>query len=269
MVEARRGRQAKDAPLEGVRILVVESGYYKDIADALLAGARRALDAAKARYDVVTVPGALEIPQAAVIALDAARGAEAYDGVVALGCVIRGETSHYDIVAGESARADGHRRDARRAGRQRDSHRRYRCTSARACQSRRRRQGWRRRRCRARLGAPQAGPAQSAQAAMSRAPEKAGPRKANRHGAARLAAVQALYQMDMAGAGLNEILAQFESHWLGREVEGDQYLPAEQAFFRDIVPKSKFAGFAAWEVVSQYHRAGRVYEGQRYAGRGS
>ena len=70
---------------------------------------------------------------------------------------------------------------------------------------------------------------------MSRLPDKAGPRKANRRGAARLAAVQALYQMDMAGAGLNEILAQFESHWLGREVEGEQYLPAEQAFFRDIV----------------------------------
>jgi transcription antitermination protein NusB len=63
----------------------------------------------------------------------------------------------------------------------------------------------------------------------------AGDRKANRRGAARLAAVQALYQMDMTGAGLNEILAQFESHWLGREVEGEQYLPAEAAFFRDIV----------------------------------
>ena len=71
---------------------------------------------------------------------------------------------------------------------------------------------------------------------MSRAPQNAtGPRKANRRGAARLAAVQALYQMDMTGAGLNEILAQFESHWLGREVEGEQYLPAEAAFFRDIV----------------------------------
>ncbi|MGA7974046.1 MAG: transcription antitermination factor NusB [Pseudolabrys sp.] len=61
------------------------------------------------------------------------------------------------------------------------------------------------------------------------------PRKANRRGAARLAAVQALYQMDLAGTGLNEILAEFESHWLGREVEGAQYLPAEAAFFRDIV----------------------------------
>ncbi|MPZ59276.1 MAG: transcription antitermination factor NusB [Rhizobiales bacterium] len=60
-------------------------------------------------------------------------------------------------------------------------------------------------------------------------------RKANRRGAARLAAVQALYQMDIAGAGLNEIFAEFEGHWLGREVEGAEYLPAEAAFFRDIV----------------------------------
>jgi len=115
MVEPRRRGEAQDAsleraPLKGVRILIVESGYYQDIADTLLAGARRALDAAHAAYDVVTVPGALEIPQAIVIALDAAKsgvksGAKAYHGVVALGCVIRGETSHYDIVAGESARA--------------------------------------------------------------------------------------------------------------------------------------------------------------------
>ena len=60
-------------------------------------------------------------------------------------------------------------------------------------------------------------------------------KKANRRGAARLAAVQALYQMDLAGTGLDDILAQFESHWIGREVEGAQYLPAEAAFFRDIV----------------------------------
>ena len=60
-------------------------------------------------------------------------------------------------------------------------------------------------------------------------------RKANRRGAARLAAVQALYQMDIAGTGVNDILAQFESHWIGQEVEGNQYLPAEAAFFRDVV----------------------------------
>jgi transcription antitermination protein NusB len=61
------------------------------------------------------------------------------------------------------------------------------------------------------------------------------PRKANKRGAARLAAVQALYQMDLAGTGLNEIVAEFEKHWLGGEVEGAQYRPAEAAFFRDIV----------------------------------
>ena len=104
MVEPRRRILADDAPLTGVRILVVESGYYEDIADMLLEGAKRALDAAQAAYDVVTVPGALEIPQAIAIALDGASGGETYHGVVALGCVIRGETSHYDIVAGESAR---------------------------------------------------------------------------------------------------------------------------------------------------------------------
>src|SRR3954471_24049481 len=60
-------------------------------------------------------------------------------------------------------------------------------------------------------------------------------RKANRRGAARLAAVQALYQMDIAGAGINEIFAEFESHWLGNEVEGEKYLPAEAAFFCDVV----------------------------------
>ena len=77
---------------------------------------------------------------------------------------------------------------------------------------------------------------------MSRAPRDDGrggadtaARKASKRGAARLAGVQALYQMEMTGAGLNDILAQFESHWLGREVEGAQYLPAEHAFFRDIV----------------------------------
>jgi N utilization substance protein B len=70
---------------------------------------------------------------------------------------------------------------------------------------------------------------------MMDSPEAKEPRKANKRGAARLAAVQALYQMDLAGTGLNEILAEFESHWLGGEVEGAQYRPAEAAFFRDIV----------------------------------
>ena len=87
------------------RILIVEARFYSDLADALLQGAKDALDAYGAEYEVVTVPGALEIPAAIMIAHHGATAREQpYDGVIALGCVIRGETSHYDIVAGESAR---------------------------------------------------------------------------------------------------------------------------------------------------------------------
>jgi N utilization substance protein B len=81
-------------------------------------------------------------------------------------------------------------------------------------------------------------------------------RKANRRGAARLAAVQALYQMDIAGAGLNEIFAEFDSHWLGREVEGEAYLPAEAAFFRDIVSGVLRAG--AYELEHRRDVPARV-----------
>ncbi len=105
MVEPQRRTEAEETRLDGARVLIVLSDYYHDIADMLLTGAKRALDAAAAGYDVVTVPGALEIPQAVAIVLGRAAGGPPYDGVVALGCVIRGETSHYDIVAGESARA--------------------------------------------------------------------------------------------------------------------------------------------------------------------
>lgn len=88
--------------VSGARVLVVEARYYADIADELLRGAREVLEAAEAEVEVVTVPGALEIGQAIAIALE--EGLDV-DAVVALGTVIRGETSHYDIVAGESARA--------------------------------------------------------------------------------------------------------------------------------------------------------------------
>jgi 6,7-dimethyl-8-ribityllumazine synthase len=93
-------------PVPGARLLIVEARYYADLSDELLAGAHTAIEAAQASADVLTVDGALEIPVAAAIALDAAAAAGTpYDAVVALGCVIRGETGHYDIVAGESARA--------------------------------------------------------------------------------------------------------------------------------------------------------------------
>jgi 6,7-dimethyl-8-ribityllumazine synthase len=105
MAGARRTKTAGDGA-KGARLLVVESRFYDDIADALLAGATRALEQAGARFDCLTVPGALEIPAAIAMAVDAAaRKKKPYDGVVALGCVIRGDTIHFDIVANESARA--------------------------------------------------------------------------------------------------------------------------------------------------------------------
>jgi 6,7-dimethyl-8-ribityllumazine synthase len=106
MAKPRRAAETSEGALKGARILIVEARFYDDIADMLLKGAVRALKNAAATHDKISVPGALEIPPAIVIALAAAEGrGKPYDGVVALGCVIRGETSHYDIVAGESARA--------------------------------------------------------------------------------------------------------------------------------------------------------------------
>jgi len=87
------------------RILIVEARFYGDIADALLAGATAVLEAEGAEFDKITVPGALEIPGAIAMANATGHAAgRAYDGYIALGCVIRGETAHFDIVANESAR---------------------------------------------------------------------------------------------------------------------------------------------------------------------
>ena len=84
-----------------VKLLIVVSPYYRDIADNLVAGATQVLEDVSATWEIVQVPGALEIPTAIRIA----DGQANFDGFVALGCVIRGETTHYDIVANESARA--------------------------------------------------------------------------------------------------------------------------------------------------------------------
>jgi 6,7-dimethyl-8-ribityllumazine synthase len=106
MARARPGKAKKETTLAGVRILVVEARFYDDIANALLEGAKRVLEQADASFDVLTVPGSLEIGPAIAIAVDAAKKARRpYDGAVALGCVIRGETLHYEIVSNESARA--------------------------------------------------------------------------------------------------------------------------------------------------------------------
>ncbi|MBB3929625.1 6,7-dimethyl-8-ribityllumazine synthase [Kaistia hirudinis] len=91
-----------DAP----HLLVIDARFYEDISDELFLGARLALEKAGATFDRVSVPGVLEIPAAMSMALAAMEDGEAdYDGFVVLGCVIRGETTHYDTVANESARA--------------------------------------------------------------------------------------------------------------------------------------------------------------------
>ena len=87
--------------VNGARFLVVEARFYDDIGGLLYAGARQALEAAGATVEVISVPGALEIPIALAIALDR----DDYAGAVALGCVIRGDTYHFEIVCNESARA--------------------------------------------------------------------------------------------------------------------------------------------------------------------
>lgn len=104
MAGPRRAARNK-VDTKGARVLVVEARYYEGIADALLAGAMKALDAADAKVDRISVPGALEIPGAMAIALDAAqKKRRPYDGAIGLGCVIRGDTIHFDIVSHQSAR---------------------------------------------------------------------------------------------------------------------------------------------------------------------
>ena len=89
-----------------IRILIVEARFYDDLADALLEGASEQLKAFGAEFDVVTVPGALEIPAAIAFAEEGGHrpAGVSYDGYVALGSVIRGETYHFEIVSNESAR---------------------------------------------------------------------------------------------------------------------------------------------------------------------
>ncbi len=106
MAEPSRAASASAPRIDGGRFLIVEARFYDAIGADLLAGAARAFQVAGASYDIVGVAGALEIPAGMAIALDAAAEAgRPYDGAVALGCVVRGETYHFEIVAGELARA--------------------------------------------------------------------------------------------------------------------------------------------------------------------
>jgi len=91
---------------EAAHVLIIEARYHDALSDELLAGAKKALEEAGATYEVVTVPGSLEIPAIISFALDGAdEGGTEFDGFVALGTIIRGDTYHFDIVANESSRA--------------------------------------------------------------------------------------------------------------------------------------------------------------------
>ncbi|WP_375413144.1 6,7-dimethyl-8-ribityllumazine synthase [uncultured Bradyrhizobium sp.] len=106
MADARRAALKDETDISGARVLIVEARFYDDIQDALLEGALAEIKKAKAIHEIITVPGALEIPAAVAIALNSAEDSgEDFDAVIALGCVIRGDTIHFEIVSMESCRA--------------------------------------------------------------------------------------------------------------------------------------------------------------------
>lgn len=103
MADARRAPLKDQTDISGAHALIVEARFYDDIQDALLEGAVTELREAGVTFDVITVPGALEIPAAIAMAIDDNHG-KPYDAAIALGCVVRGETIHFEIVSMESAR---------------------------------------------------------------------------------------------------------------------------------------------------------------------
>ena len=106
MADARRAPLKDLTDISGARALIVEARFYDDIQDAMLEGAIAELKQAGVSHDVLTVTGSLEIPATIAIALDAAeKNGKPYDAAIALGCVIRGDTIHFEIVSMESSRA--------------------------------------------------------------------------------------------------------------------------------------------------------------------
>ena len=147
MADARRAPLKDQTDISGARALIVEARFYDDIQDALLEGAVAELKAAGVSHDVITVPGALEIPAAIAIALDAAESnGKPYDAAIALGCVVRGDTIHFEIVSMESSRALMDLAVAQKiSARQRHHHRQHRCAGLGAGARQRTQQGRRRR----------------------------------------------------------------------------------------------------------------------------
>ncbi|MET0967911.1 MAG: 6,7-dimethyl-8-ribityllumazine synthase [Tardiphaga sp.] len=106
MADPRRAQLKDQTDITGARALIVEARFYDDIQDAMMKGAVAELKGAGVSHDVITVPGALEIAAAIAIAVDAAeKQGKPYDCAIALGCVVRGDTIHFEIVSMESSRA--------------------------------------------------------------------------------------------------------------------------------------------------------------------
>src|SRR6202000_2112959 len=106
MADARRADLKDKTDISGARALIVEARFYDDIQDALLEGALAELKTAGLTHDIIKVPGAREIPAPVACAPDAAeKHGKPYDAVIALGCVVRGDTIHFEIVSMESSRA--------------------------------------------------------------------------------------------------------------------------------------------------------------------
>ncbi|MBV9565820.1 MAG: 6,7-dimethyl-8-ribityllumazine synthase [Bradyrhizobium sp.] len=105
MADPRRAPLKDQTDITGARALIVEARFYDDIQDAMLEAAIAELKAAGVSHDVITVPGALEIPAAIAMAVEAGEtNGKPYDAAIALGCVIKGETIHFEIVSMESSR---------------------------------------------------------------------------------------------------------------------------------------------------------------------
>jgi N utilization substance protein B len=219
-----------DDPL---RVLIVEARFYDDLADELLRGARDALTSQGAEVEVISVPGALEIPAVIAMAEEAGRsaGGRAFDGYVALGTVIRGETYHFEIVANESARGLTDLAVSRGPRhRQRHTDHRGRRSGlgpgARLAgrQGRRRRQGL---------------PADDRRPSSALRPRPLSGARQPRS-VARLAAVQALYQMETGGAGVEAVIREFSDHRFDRAMpaesgEGPMLAAADEPFFAQVV----------------------------------
>ena len=234
MVHTGQTEQPNDTPLP--HLLIIDAPYYTHISKALREGAEEVLTREGATWDVCDVPGVLEIPAAIAIVLDGMDGGgKAYDGFVLLGCVIRGETTHYDIVAFESARAIMNMSIAEASvHRQRHSDDRKRRTGAGPGRQGAVEQGWP---CRSgRVGHDQTAREirwltnQSEKAGLPGKPNP--PTSVEPHDSLPF---RRFTRWISAARGWPKPSAEYENFRLGQEVDGETYRAADAGWFRNIV----------------------------------